>query len=222
VLDVQDGQVSTVNWSMDHTALEALLIPEDAALLSALGEILDRGSNAGFAISLASPFDLLRELFTVRGSGTLVKRGSELAVHKGYAGLDVLRIEKLLGTTFGRRLKPGFFEKSDVTVVLEAEYRGVAVVDTTSHIPYLSKFAVEQAAQGEGMGRDLWAALVRTFPKVHWRARRTNPAVQWYLGLADGMVKSGQWIVFFRGIGAADIADTVRGASERPDDFEEG
>jgi hypothetical protein len=222
LLEVHDGQVSTINWATDRPALAGLLEAEDETLLSNLGELLNRGAQGGLAVSIASPLELLRELFTVRGSGTLVKRGSELALHQGYAGLDVTRLERLLSTTFGRKLRPGYFDEANVTVVLEAAYRGVAIVKTDGPIPYLSKFAVEQAAQGEGMGRDLWAALARTFPEVYWRARPQNPALDWYHGLCDGMVKSGKWIVFFRGIDEAKIGEVVKSATRRPDDFSDG
>ena len=48
---------------------------------------------------------------------------------------------------------------------------GVAVVQDSPVAPYLTKFAVERQAQGEGIGGELWSMLIRDFPRFFWRSR---------------------------------------------------
>jgi acetylglutamate synthase len=89
-------------------------------------------------------------------------------------------------------------------------------------VPYLTKFAVDRVAQGEGMGRDLWEALVRDHPALYWRSRAENPITSWYAGLCDGLMRVGGWIAFWRGIAPADVPRLIDDALKRPEDFGPG
>ena len=84
---------------------------------------------------------------------------------------------------------------------------------------FLTKFAVERAAQGEGVGRDLWQALSRDLPSVYWRGRPDNPIAEWYSTLCDGMSRAGPWVVYWRGIEVANIPSIIEEARRRADDF---
>src|SRR5690606_11885598 len=99
------------------------------------------------------------------------------------------------------------------------DYRGVAIVTRAAPAPYLSKFAVEVRARGEGVGRDLWRALCRDHAAFFWRGRADNPINAWYLQQCDGMARAGAWQVFWRGLAADDLAAAVRAALAAPDDF---
>ena len=46
-------------------------------------------------------------------------------------------------------------------------------------IPYLDKFAVSQAKQGEGTGEMLWECIERDFPQLFWRSKVTNRINPW-------------------------------------------
>jgi acetylglutamate kinase len=161
----------------------------------------------------------MRELFTVKGAGTLVKRGTPVERHDGYSALDVGRLAALVQASFGRALTPGFFERTPATVLLETEYRGAAILHPAEPAPYLSKFAVLPEAQGEGIGFDLWQAITRDFPSFFWRTRHDNPILSWYLGVADGMARTDRWSVFWRGLPPASIPDAIFEAEARPSDF---
>jgi acetylglutamate kinase len=86
-------------------------------------------------------------------------------------------------------------------------------------VPYLSKFAVEPEARGEGMGRDLWQAISRDYPALYWRSRPDNPIAAWYDSVCDGLVRSPEWTVYWRGIDTAMIPDVVETACAQPADF---
>ena len=84
---------------------------------------------------------------------------------------------------------------------------------------FLTKFAVEPVARGEGIAQDLWQALVRDHPAVFWRARPDNPILSWYVTLADGMVRLDKWLVFWRGIEPAKLGEIIAETASKPVDF---
>jgi GNAT superfamily N-acetyltransferase len=223
-LDVDRGAVSLVNLRTDAEPLlgQKLLRREDAELLEHVRALLDASAPHAPLVSVTSPFNLLTELFTLKGAGTLIKPGSAIRRLASYAETDRARLEALLETSFGRKLEPGLFSRSPLALFLEEEYRGAAIVEPGSVAPYLSKFAVEPVAQGEGIGRDLWRAMAREFPRLFWRTRAGNPIASWYFSVCDGMVRSSDWNVFWRGIETDLVPQIVEAALGVRDDFVRG
>ena len=171
-------------------------------------------------VSVTSPFNLLRELFTVKGAGTLLRRGAVIQAYPGGVGLDRERLGALLASAFGRPLRPDALERAVDDVYLVDDYRGVAVIVRTPLGSYLTKFAVDQEAQGEGLGRDLWDAVASDHPVLYWRARHDNPINAWYGKLADGLARFPEWHVFWRGLAVEQIPAAIRHALAAPVDFE--
>jgi acetylglutamate kinase len=133
--------------------------------------------------------------------------------------MDVPRLRSLLEASFGRVLDSEFFERPLLAAYIEPNYRGVALLLAELPVPYLSKFAVEPEAQGEGIGNDVWHAVIRDFPSLFWRSRPDNPINAWYQTICDGMLRLPQWNVFFRGVAPDQIPALVRRAEELPQDF---
>jgi acetylglutamate kinase len=218
-LALEGNTLSLVNLKTDAELLHGELLGKlDRELLSLAQEILLR--VGGLMVSVTSPLDLLRELFTVRGAGTLIKQGSEINRYDSYRDVDQQRLAALFDTSFERKLGGEFFAAAPRVVYVEQDYRGAAVVTDTPIAPYLSKFAVEPAARGEGMGRDLWTHLSRDFPTLFWRTRADNPTRAWYTSVCDTLVRRDRWHVFLRGIEPEQIAPAVRYAEALGDDFE--
>ena len=202
------------------TAPGALPAPQ-AALLARARALIDAAPHPT-TVAITTPLELLRELFTVRGAGTLVRRGAAIEVHRGWGGLDRARLAVLIEAAFGgRRLRPSFWDRAPDRVYLAGDYRGAAVVEKTPHGPYLSKLAVGTAARGEGIGRDLWRALARDHRTLTWRSRAGNPIAPWYQEQCDGMAKLGVWHVYWRGLAPADIPAALAAASAAPVDLDE-
>jgi acetylglutamate kinase len=224
VLTARSGGISVINLRTDRAPLLASkkLRKDDAELLERIAELLaaDAQGAAPRLVSVTSPLNLLKELFTVKGAGTLVKRGTAIEQHGSYADIDRSRLKLLLETSFGRALDARFFDEPPLALYLESDYRGAAILQPSAHGAFLTKFAVEPVAQGEGIGQDLWQALIRDQPAVFWRARPDNPIVSWYLTLADGMVRLDGWVVFWRGIEPARIVELVAEAAAKRVDFE--
>lgn len=216
-----ERHLSVINLRTDAVALSEprALSNDDAELLQHVRALLGRDDCAGAVASITSPLNLLRELFTVKGAGTLVKRGSGIERHASYATVDVSRLRALFESSFGRRLRPEFFDVPPLALYLEENYRGAAVVVAAPIAPYLTKFAVDRVAQGEGIARDLWDTVCREHPSLFWRARVENPIRHWYVGLCDGMMRVGEWTVYFIGIPPVHVASVVGDAIGRNEDF---
>ncbi|HTM45328.1 MAG TPA: hypothetical protein VL137_10260 [Polyangiaceae bacterium] len=211
--------ISVLNLRTDYATLQqaGALFAKDADLLTHVRDLIQ--AAPALSVSVTSPLNILRELFTVRGAGTLVKSGSLIDRFSSYSELDVPKLQQLLETTFARGLRPEFWQRPVLNIYLEREYRGVAVVEPSPLVPFLTKFAVNQLAQGEGIGRDLWAAMTRDHPKLYWRAKSQNPITAWYMSHCDGMAKNGNWTIFWRGLGDEQIPAAIAQACSLPEDF---
>lgn len=213
--------VPIVNLTTDVPALlssrevsrkEALILEESRRLCEAMAPI-------PFTVAVTSPLNLLRELFTVKGAGTLLRRGARIVRHEGWDGIDLAQVRELLSSSFGRAPSPAFFERTPGRVYLEEAYRGCAILMDSPRGAYLTKFAVSAEAQGEGIARDLWDAFIADTPVVFWRARRTNPISDWYAKLCDGLVRLPDWTVYWKGIATKQIPDAIEWALSQPIDI---
>ena len=220
-LPTDAGRISIINLRTDRAGIVAgkTLPKRDSELLAAAERLIDLSQPTPILASITSPLNLLKELFTVKGAGTLIKLGSAVSRHRSYVNLDIERLRRLLEVSFGRALDDEFFERTPLAVYVEAEYRGAAVVAHGSPVPYLSKFAVEPEAQGEGMGRDLWQAISRDYPALYWRGRADNPIASWYASVCDGMMRLPEWNVYWRGIEIQNIPEVIEAAGAHPADF---
>lgn len=215
-----DG-ISVINLRTDFELLCArdLLPSDDLELLKAVRSLLESGWVASLQANVTAPLALLRELFTVRGAGTLLKRGTEISRTETYADVAQDRLRALLETSFCRPLVADFFQHPLTAAYFEPTYRAAAIIEPSPVAPVLSKFAVDPVAQGEGMGRDIWQAFVREYPRFIWRARTNNPICSWYAWQCDGLVRQGKWTVYWRGVDAADVPAVVTEMLGRPEDF---
>ena len=220
-LPAHAGGISVVNLRTDHDALTAsgLLPSADTELLASIRTILEHANLPSTTLSVTSPLALLNELFTVRGAGTLVKLGSAIHRHTRYEDVDRERLGQLLESSFKRRLVPGFFEIEPTAIYLEESYRGAAILQAGHQGAFLTKFAVDPLAQGEGIGQDLWRAMYRDEPRLYWRSRPTNPIHSWYQSVCDGFHREAEWSIFWRGYPPEVVADLVRDAMGRSIDF---
>ena len=220
-LPTDAGRISIINLRTDRAGIVAskTLPKRDSELLAAAERLIDLSQPTPILASITSPLNLLKELFTVKGAGTLIKLGSAVSRHRSYVNLDTERLRRLLEASFGRALDEKFFDRTPLAVYVEAEYRGAAVVAHGDPVPYLSKFAVEPEAQGEGMGRDLWQAISRDYPALYWRGRADNPISSWYASVCDGMMRLAEWTVYWRGIETHKIPDVIEAARSHPADF---
>jgi hypothetical protein len=205
------------------TDVERLLAPGalsrgQALLLRQVKRLLEQVHHR-MNVTVVNPLQLLRELFTVNGAGTLIRRGSRIAVHDGWANADQGRLSALFSSAFGRTIRDDFFDRTVVRTYIEESYLGAAVMEPTAVAPYLSKFAVERTAQGEGLGGEIWSLVTRDFPTFYWRSRAENPITAWYGKNCDGLVRLPNWHIFWRGLPPENIPAAITHALSLPSDF---
>jgi acetylglutamate synthase len=224
-LQPKDGRVvPIVDLTSESKGLLAPgVLPEPQAdLLRQIARLVDAVPHR-VTVSVTSPLDLLRELFTVKGAGTLVRRGSSVTRFDRGEGIDRARLNTLVEEAFGRRLVADLLDRPTRAIYVADDYRGAAVVTDTALAPYLSKFAVTLEARGEGVGRDLWRAMDADLPRLYWRSRAANPISAWYREQCEGAqrirIDDTEWIVFWRGLAADELPGAIAYATSSAPDF---
>ena len=212
--------LSVVNLGVDYDAIVTgnALSKRQITLVRQVKTLLDQVPHR-LSVAVVNPLQLLRELFTVSGAGTLIRRGSQIATRAGYTDVDQARMRALFHSAFGKALRADFFETPVERTYVEENYLGAAIIRPTPVAVYLTKFAVERAAQGEGIGGELWSVMVRDYPSFFWRARPANPINPWYIRQSDGMARFPDWHVFWRGLPIERIEPAIRYALSEATDL---
>lgn len=206
--------ISALNLAEDYEPLlaEPWLTPAMRHKLELIHELLEQLPRTS-SVSITSPDLLARELFTHKGSGTLVRRGERIVLHDSLETVERARLAELLTAAFGRPPVADYFERKRFwRIYLADSYRAAAVLTEGGPVAYLDKFAVTGEAQGEGIGGSLWQRMARDVPQLFWRARVDNPINPWYFQRADGSFTRGPWTVFWTGI---DDFDTIKTCVEK-------
>jgi acetylglutamate kinase len=208
-----------VNVTTDYAALmqSRELSRKERALVEESRTLVERAPHK-LLVAITSPLNLFRELFTIKGAGTLLRRGAVIE-RQPFAALDRERLRALLTHSFGRPPVDEFFGRDIAWGYIEEGYRGAALVQETPLGAYLTKFAVDAEAQGEGIGRDLWQALTADYARIFWRARPANPISAWYVKLADGLMRFPEWNVYWRGLAPEDVPAAIQLALAQPNDL---
>ncbi|MHB1058322.1 MAG: acetylglutamate kinase [Rhodanobacter sp.] len=202
LLDEQGKLIDSINLSTEYDHLMAqpwinggmrLKIEQIADLLADL--------PLTSSVSITRPAELAKELFTHKGSGTLVRRGEKVLTFRSWDGIDLARMRTLIESSFGRTLVPDYFERTQPSRIYVSEnYRTAMILTTEGDLPYLDKFAVLDDAQGEGLGRAVWQVMREENPQLFWRSRHGNPVNPFYYAESDGCIKQPHWKVFWYGI----------------------
>lgn len=180
----------------------------------------EKGNEAVYV--MASPLNLLTELFTTKGSGTMLRRAAPIMVTPTLARTEKDRLKASIEEAFNKPIKSLFMRSKIHQAFIEEDYRGGAIFTRLAGLPYLSKFWVSREAQGEGIARDIWDIMCRDIPSFFWRSRVENPFNDWYMSACDGMQVSGEWRVFWKGLDAPEVPGAILAAASAPDDFETG
>ncbi|TGK15385.1 acetylglutamate kinase [Leptospira fluminis] len=193
---------------------------EDEPLRKEADRIFTLVGDPNFHIAVASAPSLLKELFTIKGSGTLFRQKNRIEHHSSARNLDREKLNNLVEEAFRKRLKPGFWKQDFSAILLESAYKGCALLQNTPWGTFLSKFAVNEIARGEGVGRDIWDEMLSRHPKIFWRARSENTISKWYAKECEGLQKEGIWIYFWIGLEDKEIPEVCSYLRSLPVDLE--
>lgn len=153
----------------------------------------------------------------------MVRKGEMIHRHAEWSRLDAGRLAELIESAFGKTLVPGWLQQlSLLSAYVSDTYRAAAVVAEMNGFSYLDKFAIHETARGEGFARTVWDHMIRDFPKLFWRSRSDNGFNAFYEKEADGLMRTGQWTVFWKGEDDFDrIAMAMKVMTDLPPSFEE-
>jgi acetylglutamate synthase len=212
--------LSAINLAEDYELLmaEPWMTPASRHKLALVHELLAELPRTS-SVSITSPELLARELFTHKGSGTLVRRGERVLRHDGVDTVDRGRLAQLLTTAFGRPPVAGLLRvaRSSGGSTWRTRTAPAASSRTRGRCRISTNIAVTGEAQGEGIGGSLWQRLARDNPSLYWRARVDNPINPWYFQRADGSYTRGDWTVFWYGVeGFTEIQACVERALAMP------
>ena len=203
LLDESGKVISSINLRTDyeHLIQQPWVHSGMRLKLEQIKQILDKLPDTA-SVSITSVGNLARELFTHRGAGTLLRKGEAIIELPGFDADTRERAKRLLENSFGRRLKPGYFDWIKLECILASETFGaMAIVQSgIDGLPYLDKFAVTPEAQGAGLGTAVWQRLLQRCPQFYWRSRVDNPVTAWYYEQADASFTQGKWVAFSKGI----------------------
>jgi bifunctional N-acetylglutamate synthase/kinase len=219
LLDGSGELISSINLSTDLEALRAApwLHSGMRLKIEQIADLLQRlpGSSS---VSMTRPAELAKELFTHRGSGTLIRKGEAIRRYTRWSQIDTERLKSLIESGFGRRLTADYFSKTRLhRAYISANYRAALIITMEEGIAHLDKFAVAEDAQGEGLGRAAWLRMKADTPQLFWRSRPENPVNEFYSEECDGCLKGERWTVFWYGLGSfAEIQQCVEHCRVRP------
>jgi acetylglutamate kinase len=218
-ISARGRRVPVINIDNQTLPYDAAGLSPGQAMFMKIATFLSAELPSTSAFVMASPLNLLAELFTTKGSGTLIRRGAKIHMYEDLSQVDAETVSRSIDAGFDKTLKPDFLNTAIHRIFIESQYRGGAILINRAGLPYLSKFWVVPEAQGEGIARDLWEALRKEVPALFWRSRRSNPFNDWYMRKCDGMQVSGDWRVFWIGLASGDIPKAIDIASQSPEDF---
>ncbi|GFZ96130.1 acetylglutamate kinase [Dyella caseinilytica] len=157
------------------------------------------------SVSITRPSELAKELFTHKGSGTLVRRGEKVFRFESWEGVDRERMRTLIESSFGRKLVDNYFDRTTpYRIYVSENYRTAMILTNENGLIYLDKFAVLDDAQGEGLGRAVWLVMREENPSLFWRSRHGNQINHFYYAESDGCYKQERWKVFWYGLDGFD------------------
>jgi acetylglutamate kinase len=219
LLDGEGRIIDSINLSTEYAALcaQPWLHSGMKVKLEQVHDLLMELPPAS-SVSITRPDELAKELFTHRGSGTLVRRGEAIRCYTGWEHVDLQRLRALVESGFGRRLHADYFDNTlPHKAYVSEHYRAALLLTCENGIPHLDKFAVAEDAQGEGLGRAAWQVMRADNPRLFWRSRADNPVNEFYFEQADGCLKGEAWHVFWYGLDSFDdIRYAVEHCRERP------
>jgi len=205
LLDGAGRVIDSINLSTEYEHLMAQPWVSGGMRLK-LEQIADllRDLPSASSVSITRPAELAKELFTHKGSGTLVRRGEKVLRFESWEGIDRDRMRALVDSSFApRHLVADYFGRTrPCRVYVSENYRTAMILTMEDGLPYLDKFAVLEEAQGEGLGRAVWQVMRAENPRLFWRSRHGNRINAFYHEQSDGCFKEGGFKVFWYGLGA--------------------
>ncbi len=223
ILDGQDKRISVVHLTNDFTTLmdQKWLQGGMKLKVQQIKEMLDKLPLTTSA-AITKPDQLVKELFTHSGSGTLIRKGETIEICRDKQQIVPSVSGALIEQSFGRKLRANYWNKMDFDFMVQTDSnRALALVTRQNDLAYMDKFAVLDEARGEGLGAAVWQVLRQNAPNLFWRSRVGNPVNSFYFSESGGHIRCGNWLVFWIGqIKPEQLNAHIQHIANLPDCFE--
>lgn len=183
---------------------------------------------SGSTVCISKASDLLKELFTYSGAGTMFLRGTPITKAQGpteIAALDWAKLERTISAAFGRQLVDGYRDMllasgDDVRIYYTENMAAAAIIRTLpgTSVPYMDKFVVDPRHQRMGLAEMIMNRLCIDYPQLFWRSREQNPINIFYRQQSDGTFSDDKWRVFWIGQFTVDqVTPLIKAAMAAPE-----
>ena len=219
MLDADGRLLDTVNLATDWAVLRDAPFVQGGmrVKLDRIADLLARLPLSS-SVSMTDARNLVRELFTHGGAGTLIRQGERILVEEAPAP-DAYA--PLIERAFGQPLAPGYWDRVRPLYAVRTERtRAAAIVTDGGPVHVLDKFAVDPDARGEGLAKAVWNTLRGRSANLVWRSRAANPFNAFYDAQADGFLRAGFWHVYWHGLELDAALAIGRQLADAPPDFE--
>ncbi|GIX41001.1 MAG: acetylglutamate kinase [Leptospiraceae bacterium] len=176
--------------------------------------------NPELHISITSSFLLLKELFTVKGAGTLIRKKTKI-IHLKYEDIkENLKydLKNKIERYFSKKLKPDAL-KEITDIIIDKDYQSFIILEKKSFGYYLSKFAISIEARGKGIAQDLWDYVESLKIPLFWKTRKDNSIRKWYEKISDGLIRYENYIIYWKNLSYKEIPKIMDFIIERGSDF---
>lgn len=209
-------------WKITH--LDGIIYEQfgslDIPLLMYCSQIFN--SFPDIHLSITSSFLLLKELFTVKGAGTLIRKKTKIIHYKKKDINDdfLKKVKEHIELCFQKTLKEHALK--DITdVIFDESFQSMIVLEQKEFGYYLSKFAVTMEARGKGIAQDLWEYLNNFNIPLFWKTNKNNFIKKWYEKICDGLIRNDKYIIFWKNLSYTLIPKIMDFIIERGSDFYE-
>ncbi|KAL6722077.1 Protein arg-6, mitochondrial [Lecanora helva] len=200
-----DDLMSGKHWWVRHGT--RLKIKEMNELLSEL----PRSSS----VAIIHPADLQKELFTDTGAGTLIRRGNKVHVKTKLSQFeDMEAVKKVLirdrealdaRATVDQYIN--FLDEREFKAYSDAPMECLAIVlppHDGAAMAQLATFTTTKAGWLTNVSDNVFAQILKDFPKVMWTVKVDDENLTWFFDKADGSLTRGDEVLFWTGLQTGD------------------
>lgn len=244
ILDENGQLLSTINIKQDYERLrhvfEELIrkgLMKDGRLkkLREAKAVLEKAGPQK-SVQIATPKDLVYELFTEKGRGTKIILGYDIDVRLSMDEIDTQKLKGLIESRFGPLVQDFFTNpiyRPD-KIIFERDYRGAILTQRFNGAYYMDKVVVAEGFDGNSLAAELLSCMFSEAKKdgcttVFWRARKDNPFNMKYQEMIveasctspmeNGATADSKYIYYWMGA-KKDPKEYVMFAARKPSSFE--
>ncbi|KAF2839833.1 Arg-6 [Patellaria atrata CBS 101060] len=170
------------------------------------------------SVAIIHPDNLMMELFTHTGAGTLIRRGNKIKSTNNLGDLSKTQLKNILvrdraginsDEVVDRYIED--LEKRQFVAYFDEKLEALGIVleaDKDLTVPQLATFTITKEGWLSNIADNIFQNLKKDFPKLMWTVDKNDENLTWFFEKADGSLSTGSEVLFWYG----DLTlDEVRG-----------